>query len=171
MSSFCSCSERVETDSAKLELTLSMLDLRIPLSSLACALAEIMDSNSSRRSLLFALTALSASSINVKVVIYTIICKNTPKTHASAAGQLFLVLIVLLVCLWFARVAFTGGGGGIKTARPDQDRLGRPPDASSAARFRRCNPTKSRPDQLMRERRGRAEAGGYFSSSEKSQSP
>ena len=73
-----------------------MLDLRIPLSSLACALAEIMDSNSSRRSLLFALTALSTSSINVKVVIYTIICKNTPTTHASA-GQLFLVLIVRLV--------------------------------------------------------------------------
>ena len=79
-----------------MELTLSMLDLRIPLSSLACALAEIMDSNSSRRSLLFALTALSTSSINVKVVIYTIICKNTPTTHASA-GQLFLVLIVRLV--------------------------------------------------------------------------
>ena len=73
-----------------------MLDLRIPLSSLACALAEIMDSNSSRRSLLFALTALSTSSINIKVVIYTIICKNTPTTHASA-GQLFLVLIVRLV--------------------------------------------------------------------------
>ena len=74
-----------------------MLDLRIPLSSLACALAEIMDSNSSRRSLLFALTALSTSSINIKVVIYTIICKNTPTATHASAGQLFLVLIVRLV--------------------------------------------------------------------------
>ena len=43
---------------------------------------------------------VGATRLNIKVVIYTIlICKNTPKTHASAAGQLFLVLIVLLVCL------------------------------------------------------------------------
>ena len=94
MSSFCSCSERVETDSAKLELTLSMLDLRIPLSSLACALAEIMDSNSSRRSLLFALTALSTSSINIKVVIYTIICKK----HADGDARFCRSVISRTYC-------------------------------------------------------------------------
>ena len=116
-----------------------MLDLRIPLSSLACALAEIMDSNSSRRSLLFALTALSTSSINIKVVIYTIICKNTPTATHASAGQLFLVLIVRLVSVgrlyrrWWGLAT---GSSSRSTA-----------SASPTGGNRRCNPTqvKARP--------------------------